>query len=117
KRYWLAKTLGLPITKVRTHNVYVGGAFGGKVVMFPYEVVAGFLSMKTGRPVKLVLSRHEVFSATCSDHRITIEVKTGVKRDGTIMAHEVKMLNDCGAFRGSSPVVMFLGYSYSTPIY
>jgi len=117
KRYWLAKTLGLPITKVRTHNVYVGGAFGGKVTLFPHEAIAGFLSMKTGRPVKIVLSRHEVFSATCSDHRIAVEVKTGVKRDGTIMAHEVRIINDCGAYRGSSPVVMFLSYSYSNPIY
>ena len=117
KRYWLAKTLGLPIARVRTHNVYVGGAFGGKITIFPYEVIAGFLSMKTRRPVKIVLSRQEVFSATCSDHRMTVEVKTGVKKDGTIMAHEVKMINDCGAYRGSSPVVMFLSYSYSKPIY
>jgi len=117
KRYWLAKTLGLPIAKVRTHNVYVGGAFGGKVTIFPYEVIAGFLSMKTGRPVKMVLTRHEVFAATCSDHRMIVEVKTGVKRDGTIMAQEIKMINDCGGYRGSSPVVMFLSYSYSKPIY
>jgi len=117
KRYWLAKTLGLPITKVRTHNVYVGGAFGGKITLFPHEVVAGFLSMKTGRPIKMVLSRHEVFSATCSDHRMMIQVKTGVKKDGTIMAQEIRMVNDLGAYRGSSPVVMFLSYSYSNPIY
>lgn len=117
KRYWLAKTLGLPITKVRTHNVYVGGAFGGKITLFPHEVIAGFLSMKTGRPIKIVLSRHEVFCATASDHRMTVQVKTGVKKDGTIMAQEVRMINDLGAYRGSSPVVMFLGYSYSSPIY
>ena len=117
KRYWLAKTLGLPIAKVRTHNVYVGGAFGGKVSLFPHEFIACFLAMKTGKPVKIVLSRGEVFCATSSDHRMSIDIKTGVKRDGTIMAQEVRMIDDCGAYRGSSPVVMFLGFAYSQPIY
>ncbi len=117
KRYWLAKTLGLPIAKVRLHNVYVGGAFGGKVPLFPHEAVAGFLSIKTRRPVKIVMSRQEVFCATASDHRLTVEIKTGVKKDGTITAQEVKMINDLGAYRGSSPVVMFLCYSYSKPIF
>lgn len=117
KRYWLAKVLDLPLTKVRTHNVYVGGAFGGKIHLFPHEAVTALLSKKTGRPVKLVLTREETFSATCSDHRLTVSVKTGVKSDGTLMAQEVKMINDCGAYRGSSPVVMFLGYANSSPIY
>jgi len=117
KRYWLAKLLGLPLTKVRTRNVYVGGAFGGKIHLFPHEAVAALLSKKTGRPVKLVLTREETFCATCSDHRLTVAVKTGVKSDGTLMAQEVKMINDCGAYRGSSPVVMFLGYANSSPIY
>ncbi len=116
KRYWLAKTLELPISSVRLHKVYVGGAFGGKVIFFPHDFLAGFLSMKLGRPVKIVLSRAEVFAATNTSHRMIIDVKTGVKRDGTIMARHVKIINDPGAYRGSGPVVNFLTYALSTPI-
>lgn len=117
KRYWLAKTLGIPISKVRVHKAFIGGAFGGKINLFPYEFLAAFLSRKTGQPVRIVLSREEVFTSCRLSHRMIINIKTGVKSDGTIMAQEMKLINDPGAYRGSSPVVMFLAHSFSNPIY
>ncbi len=117
KQYWLAKTIGIPISKVRVHKTYIGGAFGGKISLFPYEFISAFLSMKSGRPVRIVLSREEVFTSCHLSHRMIIDLETGVKADGTIMAQHVKLINDPGAYRGSSPVVMFLAHAFSNPIY
>ncbi len=117
KRYWLARALDIPISKVRVHKAYVGGAFGGKIDPFSYEILAAFLSRKTLRPVKISLTREEVFTACRLSHRFIVNVKTGVKKDGTIMAQEVKAINDPGAYRGSSPVVLFLAHGFRRPIY
>lgn len=117
KRYWLARVMAIPISKVRVHKTYVGGAFGGKIEIFSYEILAAALSRKTLRPVKISLTREEVFTACRLSHRFQINVKTGVKKDGTIMAQQVKALNDPGAYRGSSPVVLFLAHGFRRPIY
>ncbi|HOP48521.1 MAG TPA: molybdopterin-dependent oxidoreductase [Desulfobacteraceae bacterium] len=117
KRYWLSKTLGIPEGKVRLNRCYTGGTFGGKIDLFAYEFLAGFLSRMTGRPVKIELSRQETFTVCRMSHRMICNVKIGVKKDGRIMAQHVKLINDPGAYRGSSPVVMFLGHSFRNPLY
>ncbi len=117
KRYWLARTLEMPLSKVRVLKTYVGGAFGGKCNLFPYEFLAAFLSRKTGKPVKITLSREEVFTACRVSHRMIIDLKTGVKKDGTLVAQEMRIINDPGAYRGSSTIVLFLTYAFSNPIY
>ena len=117
KRFWLAKTLGIPISKVRVHKTYVGGAFGGKISLFPYEFLAAFLSKKTGRPVKIALSRSEVLSTCHASRRMIIDVKTGVKRNGTIMAQHMKIIDDVGAYRYSSPTALYLAHVFRHAIY
>ena len=116
KRFILAKALGLPLTKVRIHKTYVGGAFGGKLDVFPYEFCAAFLSRKTGRPVKMELSREEGFATTRQRHPTIINVKTGVKRDGTIVAQDLRFIVDNGAYRGTGAVVIFLGHAFNAPV-
>jgi len=117
KQYWLSKTLSIPISKVRVHNAFIGGAFGGKIKLFSYEFLAAFLSRKTGRPVRIVLSREEVFTSCSLSHRMIIDIKTGVKRDGTVIARHVKLINDPGAYRGSSAAVLYLTHAMRNPIY
>jgi 4-hydroxybenzoyl-CoA reductase subunit alpha len=117
KRFWLAKTLGLPISKVRIHKTYVGGAFGGKISLFPYEFLTAYLSKKTGKPVKIVLSRNEVLSTCYISHRFIVNVKTGVKKDGTLMAQHVKIIDDVGAYRYSSPTALYLAHVFRHAIY
>ena len=107
KRFWLAKTLGISIGKVRVHKTYVGGAFGGKISLFPYEFLAAFLSKKTMRPVRITLSREEVLTTCPASRRMIIDVKTGVKRDGTIMAQHMKIIDDVGAYRSTSPTALY----------
>ncbi|MCL5958416.1 MAG: xanthine dehydrogenase family protein molybdopterin-binding subunit [Chloroflexi bacterium] len=117
KRFILAKAMGIPISRVRVLKTYVGGAFGGKVDVFPYEIVASVLSMRTGRPVKIEMTREEVFTTTRQRHPSYIDVKTGVTRDGLILGQEYKFVVDNGGYRGSGPVVVFLAFSMNNPVY
>ncbi len=117
KRFWLAKTIGLPLSKVRVHKTFVGGAFGGKINLFAYEFLAALLSKKAGSPVKITLTREEVFLTGRTAHPMIITVKTGVKKDGTLVAQHVKIIADPGAYRGTSPIAMFLTHIFGSPIY
>ena len=113
KRAKLARTLGLPLSSVRVHKTYVGGAFGGKIDLFSHEFCAAFLSMKCGRPVRMVPTREEIFAAYRHGQPLIVEVKTGVKRDGTLVAQRYRMINNCGAYRGSGVVVIFLAWGFA----
>jgi len=116
-RYWLAKVLGMPISKVRVLKAYVGGAFGDSAWTYPFQFLAAFLSRKAGKPVKITLSREEVSMVTRLDHRMIINGKIGVKRDGKITAYHVKVIQDVGAYRGSSPTTLYLFHSFHDPLY
>lgn len=113
KRAKLARTLGLPFSSVRVQKAYVGGAFGGKIDLFSHEFCSALLSMKTGRPVKIIASREEIFSAYRHGQPLIVEVKTGVKKDGTLMAQQFKIINNAGAYRGSGVVVIFLAWGFA----
>jgi CO/xanthine dehydrogenase Mo-binding subunit len=117
KRFWLAKLLNIPLSRVKIHRTYVGGAFGGKLSFFPYEFIAAYLSKLTLRPVKITLSREEVFSACPPSRRMIIRVKTGVNHEGRITAQHVKIIDDAGAYRSSSPTAMYLAHVFRNPIY
>ncbi len=117
KRFWLAKLLDMSLSKVRVHKTYVGGAFGGKISLFAYEFLAAYLSRQTLRPVKIVLTREEVFATCPSARRMIITLKTGVKKNGRIMAQHVKIIDDVGAYRRSSPTALYLAHVFRNPIY
>ena len=113
KRAKLARTLGLPFSAVRVQKAWVGGAFGGKIDLFSHEFCAALLSIKTGRPVKVEASREEIFAAYRHGQPLIVEVKTGVKKDGTLMAQELRLINNCGGYRGSGVVVIFLSWGFT----
>ena len=113
KRAKLARTLGLPFSAVRVQKAWVGGAFGGKIDLFSHEFCAALLSIKTGRPVKVEASREEIFAAYRHGQPLIVELKTGVKKDGTLMAQQLRIINNCGAYRGSGVVVIFLSWGFT----
>ena len=112
KRSKLATTLGLPFSNVRVLKAYVGGAYGGKIDLFSHEFCASLLSIKAQRPVKIVCTREEVFEAARHGQPIFVELKTGVKKDGTLVAQQVKVVNNSGAYKGSGVVVIFLCWGF-----
>jgi CO/xanthine dehydrogenase Mo-binding subunit len=104
----LSKALGLPMSKIRAITPPVGGAFGGKsgVTVQPITVL---LAQKTGRPVKLTLTRTDDMMMMRSRHAARIHVKTGALSDGTLVAHELHVTYDGGAYAEDSAAVLGFG--------
>ncbi len=106
----VSMVLDLPLSKVRIIQTATGGAFGGKEdVPSLIASQSALLSFKTGRPVKLVLSREEDIASMSKRHPGYAKMKAGVMRDGTIKAYEVTYVLDGGAYATLSPVVLWRG--------
>src|SRR5215469_13355138 len=95
-----ARLLGLDMGKVRVTATEIGGGFGGKTVVY-LEPLAIALSRKAKRPVKMVMSREEVFKASGPTSGATVRVKMGVKKDGKFVAAFAELKYQAGAFQGS----------------
>ena len=93
----LAPVLGLPVKRIRVIKPRIGGGFGGKQEVL-IEDVAAHLTIATKRPVIYEYSREEEFIAARSRHPMRVRMKTGVKKDGTITANEMRVLSDTGAY-------------------
>ena len=95
-----AQLLGMQIGDLRVYPAEIGGGFGGKTVVY-VEPVAVLLSKKTGQPVKITMSREEVFKATGPTSGASMTIKMGVKKDGKITAAFGEFRFQAGAFPGS----------------
>jgi CO/xanthine dehydrogenase Mo-binding subunit len=93
----------LPLSRVRVIVPYVGGGYGGKLYV-KAEPIAAALSWKTRRPVKLALSVSESFK-TVTRHPARVTVKTGVSKDGRLLARECQVYMDTGAYADAGPRV------------
>jgi CO/xanthine dehydrogenase Mo-binding subunit len=99
-RAYTAKLLGIDMSNIRVNPAEIGGGFGGKTLIY-LEPVAVALSRKTGRPVKIQMTREEVFRGSGPTSGATVEVKLGAKKDGTIVAAKQVLKFQAGAFPGS----------------
>ncbi|MBI4191970.1 MAG: xanthine dehydrogenase family protein molybdopterin-binding subunit [Betaproteobacteria bacterium] len=99
-RAFTAQLLEMNIGNLLVHPAEIGGGFGGKTVIY-IEPVAAVLSRKTGHPVKIVMSREDVFMATGPTSGAAMTVKIGVKKDGKIVAADGLFKFQAGAFPGS----------------
>ncbi len=95
-----AAVLGLEHSQLRVIPSEIGGGFGGKTTVYT-EPLAVLLSRKTGRPVKMVMSREDVFRATGPAGAAIVEVKLGAKRNGKLVAASSRLWYEAGAFPGS----------------
>ncbi|MGB8648517.1 MAG: molybdopterin cofactor-binding domain-containing protein [Anaerolineae bacterium] len=93
----LAPVLNLPPKRIRVIKPRIGGGFGGKQEVLA-EDVAAHLTIATRRPVRFEYTRPEEFIAARSRHPMRVRVKTGVKKDGTLVANEMYALSDTGAY-------------------
>jgi len=109
----LAEVLLIPIANIRVVPMEIGGGFGGKERMY-LEPVAAMLSKKSRRPVKVALRRDEVLRATGPSSGTYMKVKMGAKRDGTLVAADLHLAYEAGAFAGGP---IFLGAIASTSRY
>ncbi len=102
----LAEILGLPHSRVRVVAAYMGGGFGGKEDM-TVEPFLALLVWRTGRPVRMVFSRQESLQARQKRHPFTMRYRTGAMRDGTIVAQDIRIVGDAGAYPLLSSRVLF----------
>jgi CO/xanthine dehydrogenase Mo-binding subunit len=99
-RSYTTQLLGMTLGDLRVYPAEIGGAFGGKTVVY-IEPVAVVLARKSGHPVKVMMSREDVFKASGPTSGSSMWVKIGVKRDGTIVAADAVLKYQAGAFPGS----------------
>ena len=107
----LAKLLTLPMSNIHVIPMEVGGAFGGKLPIYIFlEAVAALLSRKANRPVKMTMTRAEVFLATNPTSGAYMKAKMGATREGRITAAQAELYFEAGAYP-SADVIGYLGFA------
>ena len=120
--YYIVKALkvilGRDETKVRVIQTVTGGGFGGKEE-YPSMIAghAALLALKSGHPVKIVYDRHEDMAATTKRHPCVVRQKVGLKKDGTLVAQDIDVVMDGGAYATLSAVVLSRGTLHAAGAY
>ena len=112
----MSAALNIPKEKIRVNPVAIGGDFGGKGAPID-EPICYLLALRTGRAVKMVMEYREEFVAGAPRHAAVIRLKTGVKRDGTMVAHEMEAYLDSGAYGGFRPGAVVGGIAHAGGCY
>jgi putative selenate reductase molybdopterin-binding subunit len=115
-RRTLADLFDLPADKVRVFCKRVGGGFGGKQEMFVEDILA-LAALKTGRPVKLELTREEQFIATSTRHPMRVDIKAGAGKNGKLTALKIDVLSNTGAYGNHAGPVLFHAVSECISVY
>ena len=113
----LASTLGMRENDVRVIKPFVGGGFGGKMELRAWEFCAAFMAKKTGKPVKFTLTREEEFLTGRRRHPMKLISKVGFKKDGTLLAKDLKIALDGGAYNAMGPTATFLCGNFGAMLY
>jgi aldehyde oxidoreductase len=104
-RTQVAACLGLPEEKVRVITTPLGGAFGGKISV-TVQILAALGALRTGRPVKITLTREESLRFHTKKHASLLHYKTGFSKNGKILANQAKITLDAGPYTDTSPIVL-----------
>ena len=112
----MAQAFGIPKEKIRVNPVAIGGDFGGKGAPID-EPICYLLALRSSRPVKMVMEYREEFFAGAPRHAAILQLKTGVKRDGTILAHQMDAYLDAGAYGGFRPGAVINGIAHAGGCY
>ncbi len=112
----LARALEIPASKIRVVKPRIGGGFGGKQTA-SVEIFPAIVTLKTGKPAKIIYSRKESFSCTTSRHAMKIHVRLGADKDGKINAVDMEALSDTGAYGEHCWTVFTVAGHKSLPLY
>ena len=110
----LADILDMREGDIRVIKMHTGGGFGSKFELDSAQFCAALLSMKTRRPVKIVLSRDEEFTATKRRTPMYIFSRIGAKKDGTLLAKEVRIITEGGAYTAMGATALYLAGFFSS---
>ncbi len=103
----LSEVLGLPMHRIRVIKPEVGGGFGGKSDPLPHEIACAALALETGRPVKMLLDREDVFYTNHGRHPTRNDVRIATDADGRIVAYDIEALIDGGAWSSFGTVTTY----------
>ena len=112
----LARALEMPASKIRVIKPRIGGGFGGKQTVV-VEIFTAIVTLKTGKPAKLIYDREETFSCTNSRHAMRITVRMGADHEGYIRALDIQGLSDTGAYGEHASTVFMLVGQKTLPLY
>ena len=112
----LSNALGIPKSRIRVVKPRIGGGFGAKQTSVS-EIYPAFVTLKTGRPSKIVFSRYESQTASSPRHEMELRVKIGAAGDGHLTAIEVYTLSNTGAYAEHGPTTVGLSGHKSIPLY
>jgi xanthine dehydrogenase molybdenum-binding subunit len=113
----LAEVLGLPLNKVRVLVDHMGGGFGAKQDLFQHEFLCALLAKECRRPVKMEFTRRETFLAGRSRHPFKLWLRQGFRNDGFLVARDMKVVYESGAYGSHSPGVTTVGTTAATSLY
>ncbi|MBN2562881.1 MAG: molybdopterin-dependent oxidoreductase [Phycisphaerae bacterium] len=116
-QYMMAHVLHIPLGRIRVIRPAVGGGFGGKAATTPLDLCSAILSRKTGRPVKMVYSREEMFHYGRGRHKQHMKMKLGVDRDGKIKAFKSEIYLDGGAYSSFGVATAYYAGSMMPTLY
>ncbi|MBL8377639.1 MAG: molybdopterin-dependent oxidoreductase [Burkholderiales bacterium] len=103
-----AEALEMPVSKVRVIQAVTGGGFGGKIVEETNSLICAFLASRLDRPVRFVNNRLDDFLGARASVPERVRLKLGVDADGRIVAKEVEIIAECGAYQGLTAHVMYV---------
>ncbi|NQU05536.1 MAG: xanthine dehydrogenase family protein molybdopterin-binding subunit [Calditrichaeota bacterium] len=110
----MARVLNMEPSNIRVIQTVIGGGFGSKLDMYPYEPISALLSMETGRPVQITFDREEEFIASPTRQKMVIELTSGADSDGKFTFREARIVMDNGAYTSwgaTTPFVMMQTFS------
>ena len=100
----LSNAFKIPLHKVKVKKISIGGAFGGRSEICPADYICSLLAQKTGRPVKIQFTREENTICTRQGHAMITTHKTGVDKEGRVLARETTCYMDGGAYSSTGPI-------------
>ncbi len=113
----LANALKIPTSKVRVIQPKIGGGFGGKLDIYPNEIICAALAKKAARPVMLTYSREEEFRCTPTRQPAIIDIEAGANRDGTLTFRDVYLILDNGAYTSWGATIPYVLMNPITSLY
>lgn len=115
-RRHLARALEMPSSRIRVMKPKLGGGFGGKQTSV-CEIYPAFVTMKTGKPSKIIYTRKETQACSNTRHAMRLKVKIGSDREGNIKAIDINVLSNTGAYGEHAPTVTALVVYKTFPLY
>lgn len=112
----LSQTLDVPLSRIRVIKPRVGGGFGGKQALHG-EMFVALVTLRTGKPSKIVYTRKEVFESSYTRHPMRIDMTLGAMKDGTLKAIDCHVLSDTGAYGEHALTVFMVTGSKVLPLY